>query len=206
MSIVNSRHCLLLVAVVVIGGCGKQERIEAVQFAKVLTEKKAVFDSANNSERDLVKIARAWCGALTTNGSGRGEDLDKNSAKAAELAKSAVAISAQLSQVRQAIDAQKLEEEFSRGVRNELRGQLTQRQRALQDMRALLQEAAPQFLEYKQNKKYEGDAYPDTIAKLNAMLGTVRPPDDAVGNAITTLQTKYGFSESDLGQTGPPKS
>ena len=45
--------------------------------------------------------ARAWCTGITTNGAGRGAELEQNAAVATEIAKSAVAVSAQLSQVRQ---------------------------------------------------------------------------------------------------------
>jgi hypothetical protein len=41
---------------------------------------------------------------LTTKGAGRGAELDQNSAVATEIAKSAVAVSTQLSQVRQVVD------------------------------------------------------------------------------------------------------
>jgi hypothetical protein len=140
---------LLLAAVASITGCGKQERTEAVQFAKTLTEEKANFASANTIERDFVSSARAWCGGITANGAGRGVELDQNAVVAAELAKSTVKISSQLSQIRQAIDSQPLKEEYPRHLRNMLTTQLTKRQRLLQDMRALLEQSAPQFLEFR---------------------------------------------------------
>jgi hypothetical protein len=207
MTILNSRHCLLMAAVALIAGCGKQERIEAVQFAQALAGKKTVFDSANSAEQGFVKSARGWCANITANGAGRGAELDKNAAMATELAKSAVAISGQLSQVRQTIDGLTIQEEYARGVRNELRGQLTKRQRTLQEMRSLLEESAPQFLGYKQDKAYAGDSYPDTIVKLDAMLKTHRHPEDAVGAASTALQSKYGLNEAEvMPSQNPPKS
>jgi hypothetical protein len=194
----NSRHCLLLAAVACIAGCGKQERAEAVQFAKTLKEKKANFASANALEKDFISSARAWCGGITTKGAGRGVELDQNAAVAAELAKSAVAVSAQLSQVREAIDSQPLKEEYPRSVRNGLTTQLTKRQRQLQDMRALLEQAAPQFLDYKKSKAYAGDTYPDGVGKLDALLGAYKPPEDAIGAALAALQSKYSLSDTDL--------
>jgi hypothetical protein len=149
MIISNLRCCLLLVAVAYVTGCGKQERIEAVQFAQALDKQKDNFASANTVERDLVTSARAWCGGITANGAGRGVELDQNAVVAAELAKSTVAISFQLSQVRQAIDGQPLKTEYPRSVRNVLTTQLTKRQRLLQGMREWLEQSAPQFLEYR---------------------------------------------------------
>jgi hypothetical protein len=73
---------LLLAAVASITGCGKQERTEAVQFAKTLTEEKANFASANTIERDFVSSARAWCGGITANGAGGGVELDQNAQRA----------------------------------------------------------------------------------------------------------------------------
>jgi hypothetical protein len=198
MRILDSRPCLLLAAVAFIAGCGKQDRTEAVQFAKALAGKKADFASANTIERDFVSNARAWCGGITANGAGRGVELDQNAAVAAELAKSAVAISSQLSQVRQAIDGQPLKEEYPRNVRNVLTTQLTKRQRLLQEMRTLLEQSAPQFLEYRLNKAYVGDTYPDGVGKLDTLLRAYKPPEDALGTALGALQAKYGLSANEL--------
>jgi len=198
MTVLNPRYCLFLAAIACITGCGKQERIEAVQFAKVLTEQKANFTSATTIEKEFVSNARVWCGDITANGAGRGATLDQNAAVAAELAKTAVAISAQLSQLRHAIDGQPLKEEYPRQVRDELTTQLTRRQRLLQDMRALLEPSATQFLDYKHSKGYVGDTYPDGIDKLNALLGAYKPPDDALGAALAALQAKYHLSDSEL--------
>ena len=86
----------MLAAAALITGCGKQERTEAVQLAKLLTEKKANFAAANAIEKDFVSSDRAWCGGITANGAGRGVELDQNATVAAELAKSAVAASSEL--------------------------------------------------------------------------------------------------------------
>jgi hypothetical protein len=109
-----------------------------------------------------------------------------------------VAISAQLSQVRQAVDGPSLNEEFTQDVRNTLVTQLTKRQRQLQDMRALLEQSAPQFLEYKQSKAYVGDTYPDGVGKLDAMLHSYHAPEDALGTALGALQTKYNLTGAEL--------
>ena len=198
MSISTSGFCLLLAAVAGITGCGKQERIEAVQLAKALTAKKADYASSNAIEKDFVSSARAWCAGITTNGAGRGAELDQNASVATQIAQSAMAVSAQLSQVRQVVDDQPLKAEYPREVRNTLITQLTQRQRLLQDMRALLEQAAPQFLDYRKVKTYVGDTYPDGIGKLNTMLGTYKEPEDAIATALGALKAKYGLSDSEL--------
>lgn len=198
MKIFKSGYCVLLAAATLITGCGKQERMEAVQLAKVLKEKKADSAAANAIERDLVSRARVWCSGIAANGAGRGVELDQNAAMAAELAKAAVAASTQLSQVRQAVDALQLQEEYPRSVRNTLITQLTRRQRLLQDMRALLQESGPQFLEYRQSKAYQGDTYPGGVGKLDTLLHTYQEPEDAVGTALAALKAKYGLSDSEL--------
>ena len=138
MTVFNCGRCLLLVSALLIPGCGKQERIEAVQLAKSITARKANFASADAIEKDFMGNARAWCDGIVANGAGRGVELDQNATVAAELAKSAVATSTQLSQVRQAIGDQPLKEEYTQSVRNALATQLTARQRRLQDVRALL--------------------------------------------------------------------
>ena len=198
MSISNSRFCIVMALAACITGCGKQERLEAVRMAKALAATKADYASASKTEKDFVSSARAWCAGITANGAGRGAELDQNAAVAAEIARSAVAVSAQLSQVRQAADDQTLTAEFPKSVRSTLITQLTKRQRLLQDMRAALEQAAPQFLEYRKIKTYAGDTYPDGIGKLNTMLGAYKEPDDALGAALAALKEKYSLSDSEI--------
>jgi len=198
MIVLKARYCLLLAAVTFITGCGKQERSEAVQFAKVLTGEKNNFASANTIEKDLVSNARVWCVGIIANGAGRGVELDQNAAVAAQLAKYTVAVSSELSQVRQAIDRQPLQEAYPREVRDELTTQLTKRQRLLQDMRASLEQAAAQFLEFRHSKTYVGDTYPGGVEKMATLLRTYHAPEDAVSDALTALQAKYGLSASEI--------
>jgi len=76
--------------------------------------------------------------------------------------------------------------------------QITKRQRLLQDMRALLEQSAPQFLEYTYSQAYIGDTYPDGVGKLNALLSAYKAPEDALGTALAALQAKYGLSANEL--------
>jgi hypothetical protein len=191
-------HCCLLAASVLLAGCGKEERSEAARLSKALKEKQPNFANANALEKSFVKSARDWAGGITANGSGKGAALDQNAAVAAELAKNAVAIGAELSQVRQAVDDQTLQAEFTKGVRSTLVTQLTKRQRYLQDMRALLEQAGPEFLTYKANKSYAGDLFPGSVGKLDAMLSSYAIPNDDVGTALTALQTQYKFEAGEI--------
>jgi hypothetical protein len=188
----------LAVLAVVLVGCGKEERTEASQFSKVLTAKQANFANANTLEKSFISSARDWCGGITANGSGKGAALDQNAAVAAQLAKNAVAIGAELSQVRQAVDDLPLKSEFPQGVRATLATQLTKRQRYLQEMRALLEQAGPEFLTYKANKTYAGDLFPGGLSKLEAMLDRYAIPNDDVGTALTALKTKYELKSDEL--------
>ena len=198
MRLSNSGLCVLAALAVCITGCGRQERIEAVQLAKALHAKTADYAASNKTEKDFIESARAWCTGITTNGAGRGAELDQNATVATEIAKSAVAVSAQLGQVRQVVDDQPLKEEFPKQVRNTLITELTKRQRVLQDMRALLEQSAPQFLDYRKLKSYAGDTYPDGIGKLNTMLGSYTEPDDVIAAALKALKEKYGLTDSEL--------
>lgn len=189
---------ILLIAVALISGCGKKERAEGLQLAKSLKEKQSDFLSANKTEADLVGQARVWCASIVASGAGRAEQLDQNAAVAAELAKSVAAISAQLSGVRAAVSDQPIEGEFPMAVRGTLITKLTKRQRSLEDLRSLLQQIAPQFLEYKSRKNFAGDSYPGEIEKLDALLKAYGPPDDAVGEALKALTEKYGFAGGEI--------
>jgi hypothetical protein len=194
----KSRYWWFLAAVAFASGCGKQERIEAVQLSQVLKKNQANFATANSVEKDFVGNARAWSGDITANGAGRGVQLDQNAIVATELAKSAVAISAQLGQVRQAVYDLSLKEEYPQSVRDTLITQLAKRQRLLQDMRALLEKSVPEFVEYRHSKTYVGDTYPGGIGELDALLQAYKPPEDAVGSALAGLKTKYKLSDAEL--------
>jgi len=191
-------YCVLTSAAVLLVGCGKEEHNEAVRLSKALTAKQANFASANTLEKSFVKSARDWADGIAANGSGKGAALDENAAVAAELAKNAVAIGAQLSEVRQAVDDQALQAEFTKGVRSTLVTQLTKRQRYLQDMRALLEQAGPEFLTYKGNPKYAGDLCPGGVNKLASMLGGHAIPNDDVGTALASLKEQYKFAAGEI--------
>ena len=190
--------CSFAALTLLLAGCGKEERTEASQFSKILTAKQANFASANTLEKSFISSARDWCSGITANGSGKGEALDQNAAVAAQLAKDAVAIGAELSQIRQAVDDLTLKSEFPQGVRAALATQLTKRQRYLQEMRALLEQAGPEFLTYKANKSYAGDLFPGSLNKLEAMLDRYAIPKDDVGTALTALKTKYELKAEEI--------
>ena len=192
------RYCCWLAAVALFSGCGKEERIEAVGFSNILQQKHADFASANALEKDLLASARSWCGSIMENGAGRGDQLNQNAAVAQDLAKSAAFISTQVGAVRQAIYDVSLKQEYPQSIRVNLITQLTKRQRSLQEVRALLDDSAPGFLDLRLSKDYKGDAYPGGIPKLNAMLESYGNPKDVVGEAIQSLKTKYDIQDADL--------
>jgi hypothetical protein len=194
---VKLRYCFVLAALA-LAGCGKQERNEALQLAKVLKSQEADFNKANEAERTFVTNARGWCAVVTKDGAGRGKQLEQNAATAVDLAQAAVAVSNQLGVLRMAVNGPTLTEEFPQSIRDNLIGDLTRRQRTLQEMRASLQEAAPEFLAYEKIKNFAGDTYPQGVAKLNAMLGPYSVPVDLVGSALASLREKYNFTAAEL--------
>ena len=84
-------------------------------------------------------------------------------------------------------------------IRGTLTRQLIERQRFLQEMRALLEESAPVFLELRQKRDYTGDTYPGGIGKLNEILQIYKGPVDILAQAITALRTKYSIKDAELG-------
>ncbi|MBZ5625344.1 MAG: hypothetical protein LAQ69_42585 [Acidobacteriia bacterium] len=193
------RCCCLAAAMVLSSGCGKEERREAVGFYKVLVEKRAGFAETNGLEKSFVGSVRSWCESLMANGSGRGAQLAQNASVARDLAKSAESISAQVGQVRQAVYNQTIQKEYPQSIRNALIGQLTKRQRFLQELRAGLDDAAAGFESLGQSREYKGDSYPNAIGKLNVLVQGYKEPGDAVADAVTALGTKYGIKDADLG-------
>ena len=189
---------LLLPAVVFVSACGREERAEAVRFSKVLEQKRPDFGGANAQEQEFVDGVKSWCGNIIANGAGRGEQLDQNATVANDLAKSAASISAQIGQVRQVVTDESLKKEYIRDVRSNMLEQLSKRQRFLQDIRALLLESAPVFVDFRKNKDYKGDSYPAGIGKLNDALQSYKGPNDAVGKAMTDLKAKYDITDADL--------
>jgi hypothetical protein len=194
----KSRYWWFLAAVAFASGCGKQERIESVQLSQALKKNQANFATANSVEKDFVSNARAWSAGITANGAGHGVELDQNATVATELAKSAIAIGAQLGQVRQAVYDLSLKEEYPQNVRDSLITELAKRQRLLQDMRALLQQSVQDFVEYRHSKTYAGDTYPSGIGQLDALLQAYKPPEDAVESALAGLKTKYKLRDTEL--------
>ena len=172
--------------------------MEAVRFSRTLQQKSADFAGANAMEKELLASARSWCGSIMENGAGRGDQLNQNAAVARDLAKSAAFISTQVGAVRQAIYDEPIKQEFPQSIRLNLITQLTKRQRTLQEVRALLDDSAPGFLDLRLSKDYKGDSYPGGIPKLNAMLGSHTSPQDLVGEAIKSLKAKYDLQDADL--------
>lgn len=194
----KSQYWLLLAAVAFASGCGRQERIESVQLSQILKKNLANFDAVNAVENDFIRDARSWSAYIVANGAGKGEQLDQNAAVAAQLAKSAVAISLQLGQVRQAVYDLSLKQEYPQSVRDALISDVANRQRFLQDLRTLLEQSAPQFTEFRHSKTYAGDAYPGPMGQLNALLETYKAPANAVGSALADLKTKYKLRDNEL--------
>jgi hypothetical protein len=188
----------LLPAILFLSGCGKEERAEAVRLTHALAEKQADFAKADAIEKEFVANARAWCEGIISNGAGRGVELDQNAAVATELAKNLEAASADLGAVRQAVYDQPLKKDNTQSLRAGLITQITRRQRNLQEMRALLQESAPQFQQYRQSSAYRGDTYPGGIGKLDALLKAYKPPEDAVGAALSQLKQKYNIKDTEI--------
>lgn len=181
-----------LAAIVLSVGCGKEERREAAALNKVLTEQHSGFTSSIANEKDFVSSVRGWCAGITTAGGGRGATLDQNLTVAQDLAKSAAAISAQVGQVRQAVYDLPLQKEFTQGVRSTLIGELTRRQRELQEFRSALQDTATAFDGFRQSRDYKGETYPAGIDKLSQALQRYKEPGDALADALNTLSAKYG--------------
>jgi hypothetical protein len=195
------RYCCLAAAIVLSSGCGKEERREAVGFDKVLVEKRAAFAASNGMEKDYIASVRAWCESIVANGSGKGAELDKNAGMARDLAKAAENISAQVGEVREAVYNLSIHEEFSSGVKSALIGQLTKRQRSLQELRAALEDSAKGFEAVGESRDYKGDSYPNAIGKLTSVVQSYHVPGDSVADAVTALSTKYSIKDSDLGTT-----
>jgi len=193
------RCCCLAAAIVLSSGCGKEERREAVGFYKVLSEKRAGFAETNGLEKDFMGSVRGWCESITANGAGRGDQLNQNASVARDLAKSAETISAQIGLVRQAVYNQAIHQEYSQSVRDALIGQLTKRQRFLQEVRAALDDSAAGFEALGQSRAYKGDSYPPSIDKLTAVAQSYHAPSDSVAEAVTALAAKYSIKDADLG-------
>jgi hypothetical protein len=198
MTSVKLRYGCLLAAVALFSGCGREERAEATRFCKTLQKKSADFAAANAMEKDFLASARSWCGSIMENGAGRGDQLAQNAAVARDLAKSAAVVSTQVGAVRQAVYDETIKQEYPQSIRLSLITQLTKRQRSLQEVRALLEDSAPGFLDLKLSKDYKGDSYPGGIPRLNTMLGSYISPTDLVAEAIKSLKTKYDIQDADL--------
>lgn len=173
-------------------GCGKEARREATALCQVLEKNQSSYLTANGMERDLVASTRGWTETIMTKGAGHGPELLQNAGVAKELAHSADLISTELGQLRQAVYDQQIKKEEIQNVRINLNGQISKRQRFLQDLRAILQETAGQFQDLSQSRSYKGDSYPAGIDRLGQLLQSYHSPEDAVRQAVETLKSDYG--------------
>jgi hypothetical protein len=194
----KSQYVWFLAAVVLASGCGNQERIESVQLSQVLEQNQAEFAAANSGEKDLINNARAWSGDVTANGPGQGVQLDQDVSVATQLAKSAVDISAQLGQVRQAFYNLSLKQESTQNIRDALISELANRQKILQDIRTMLEQSVPDFVAYRHSKDFKNDTYPVGIQRLDALLQGYKTPADVLGSALSGLKTRYKINGASL--------
>jgi hypothetical protein len=192
-------YCWLLAAALCFTGCGRQERREAVSFYKVLSQKGADFAATNALEKDLLGSTKAWCEGITSNGAGRGKQLEENTDSATALSQSAALVSVQLGQFRQALNDQPLKQENVQSVRGNLMKQIMTRQKMLQEVRTALDSSAADFKAFAQSRAYIGDTYPAGIDKLTSMLERYKGPDDVIARAIVDLKAKYKIAAADLG-------
>lgn len=185
------RACLLLAAVM-LAACGGAAHDEALAMSKILSAGQAAFAGANAAEKDLATAAGAWADNIIRGGAGKGAQLEQNAGAATDLAASAEQVSSQLGQLRKAIYDQPLREEFNQGVRSTLITQITKQQRALQDLRTALTEAAAQFRELQRTRDYKGESYPTAVDKIGPLAQSCRAPTDFLGQALSALKEKYG--------------
>lgn len=193
-------RCCVLVGALVLCGCGRQERAEAVRFWKVLENQRAEFAAFTEQETRFLDGAQSWCGAVMADGAGRGDQLNKHAEIAGQLAKSADVLSGRLGRIRQAVYNEKLESDGTRSVRSTLIDQFAQRQRYLQEVRAMFQEIGPVFVQFRNDRTYTGDTYPGGLGKLNERLLGPRGTRDVLEPAISALKEKYKLTTADLGQ------
>ncbi|HWQ55552.1 MAG TPA: hypothetical protein VN442_17830 [Bryobacteraceae bacterium] len=189
-----------VVGALMLCGCGRQERTEAVRFWKVLENQRADFTAFTEQETRFLDGAQSWCAGVMANGAGRGDQLDRNAETAGQLAKSADVLSGRLGRIRQAVYNEKLESDGTRSIRSTLIDQFAQRQRYLQEVRTMLQETAPAFLQFRNDRTYTADTYPGGLAKLNDRLSGPRGQRDVLEPAITALKEKYQLTAADLGK------
>lgn len=191
-------YCWFPMALSILCGCGGAAHQEAVGFSRILAQGRADYAAGNAAEKDLVAAARSWSEGIIANGAGHGEQLGQNARVAADLAKSADSISAQLGQLRKAVYDQTLQKEFTQGIRSNLITQITKRQRTLQELRTALTDSAAQFQELSQTRSYKGDSYPTAVDKLSQMTQSYQTPADVVGEALGSLKTEYGIKDVEL--------
>ena len=136
------------------------------------------------------------------NGSGSGKVLEQNATIARDFSKSADAISAEVGQVRQAVYNLTMTKDYTQEVRTTLIGQLTKRQRFLQELHMALDDAAKGFDSLGETKGYKGDSYPNAMGKLTTSVQGYRSQNDAVAEALAGLTEKYAIKDSELTAPG----
>lgn len=106
----------------------------------------------------------------------------------------------QVGHVRQAVYDQAVSKAYPQEIRTTLIQQLTARQRALQELRMLLEDSAAGLLKLRESGAYTGDTYPGEVTKLDATLQVYKGPKDSVAEALNDLKVKYGITDAELAQ------
>jgi ABC-type transporter Mla subunit MlaD len=184
----------LLACTTLFTGCGRETRREAGALCQVLERSQPGYTNTNGMELDLVVSTRSWTDTITTSGAGHGAEVAQNASVARELARSAELISTQLGQLRKALNDQPLQKEELQAIRATITAQVSRRQRFLQEIRAVLQDAAEQFEALAASRSYKGDTYPPGIDRLSQLLQGYHSPEDAVRLAVESLKSDYGIS------------
>ena len=178
--------------------CSRRRHRQAISLYKILSEKRAAFAEGSGTEKQFVSTVRTWCESIVANGSGSGKALEQNATVARDFAKSADAISAQVGQVRQAVYDLTVTKDYTQEVRTTLIGQLTKRQRFLQELHMALDDVAKGFDSLGETKGYKGDSYPNAMGKLTTSVQGYRSQNDAVAEALASLTEKYAIKDSEL--------
>jgi ABC-type transporter Mla subunit MlaD len=98
--------------------------------------------------------------------------------------------------LRKAVYDQQLQKEELQTLRTAINGQISKRQKFLQELRTALQQTAEQFDALAQSRAYRGDTYPPGIDRVSQLVQSYHSPEDAVRQAVESLKSDFGITET----------
>lgn len=179
---------LIVVSTLLLMACSS-EKAEAVRFGKVLKQQQSSLSNANSQERQLLTSLGRWAGQVAFLG-GSGESSNQQARQYSQQVKS---LQSQVAQIRQAVEAESLNQAFNQNLRSNIISSLTRREQFLGEVSSLCDNSTGFGTTFGTQFQV-----PRAVGQIVTKLQSATPPEDNIGTALSELRTKYEITDAEL--------